>query len=129
MSVRIGTRTVENATVAYQGAALRIDFPSDFSFAHLESLYADAATIEVTNADASELYYSNGLVGMAKNDGKAALTFTVTTIGPDVATELQAGIDGAENATLDLAEMVCVHEEQIAKLWAAVFPEKEEANG
>ena len=35
----------------------------------------------------------------------------------------------AENAALDLAEMVCVHEEQIAKLWAAVFPEKEEANG
>ena len=127
--VKIGTRTVEGATVKYQGSALLVTFPSSLDFAHLEAMYGSAATIEVTNGDAAELYYSKGLVAMSKAGDTATLTYTVSTIGPDVATELQAGIDGAENATLDLAEMVCVHEEQIAELWAAVFPEKEEANG
>jgi len=127
--VKIGTRTVDGATVKYQGSALMVTFPNSLDFAHLEAMYGSAATIEVTNGDSAELYYSKGLVAMSKADGFASLTYTVTTIGPDVATELQAGIDGAENATLDLAEMVCAHEEQIAKLWAAVFPEKEEANG
>ena len=127
--VKIGTRTVDNAAVKYQGSALLVTFPCSLDFAHLEAMYGSATTIEVTNGDAAELYYSKGLVAMSKAGDTATLTYTVTTIGPDVATELQAGIDGAENATLDLAEMVCVHEEQIAKLWAAVFPEKEEANG
>lgn len=127
--VKIGSRTVDGATVKYQGSALMVTFPNSLDFAHLEAMYGSAATIEVTNSDAAELYYSKGLVAMSKADGFASLTYTVTTIGPDVADELQAGIDGAENATLDLAEMVCTHEEQIAELWAAVFPEKEEANG
>lgn len=125
--VKIGTRTVDGATVKYHGSALLVTFPSALDFAHLEAMYGSAATIEVTNGDAGELYYSKGLVAMSKADGFASLTYTVTTIGPNVEDELRDGIDGSDSAILDLAEMVCVHEEQIAELWAAVFPEKEDA--
>lgn len=135
--VKIGDKTVENASVHYQSGAIVIRFPSKLPYSTLEELYGDATTIEVISGSADELYYVINLVGMSRSDGVANLTFSITTIGPDIADELRGDAEDADAALVELAEMVVGNAEQISEIWEYLhekFPEEpvvetvEEAN-
>ena len=119
MKIRIGQVIIENADWQVMDGKASIKFETEESYVGIAETFDNENTqIELLDENEQIIgkWYAKGLVSIGIESGIAMIIYNVSIIDSGKEAEFETGIDDANGALIELAEIIAEHDESIEEI-------------